>query len=560
VFETNRESTNALPLHHKVVTPVNVERLDGLSATKFNADADWFRASRCVRDTSCFTKVTPELPVPRCRLPKRDVKQLLKDAYFEEHGNRAIRGTVRIFSRPEKLGTPGARRRQLTWPRQGNMQQGRDNLFMDLHVSKRELRRVIRRGHVAYQADISQAFSHFLLAEDVRDYTVFEGPDGELLHTTRQSMGDRNGSQLCGAATNRVCDVKLPPDVSVHVATDNMRVCGPKADALAVFKAIIKRCRHVGFKLNEVADDDDDEHIESLVTDHHDYLGEHYFMSGESMCITDKVLEKLRTTWARRDHWLFRQWGSHMGTLLYGSSTLRVPMYEHRPAMRFLRECAKRLEADETLWDTPTPVLPPEVRDDLAAWTEHVLENVPVPVVTPPGHATHVAMADASRGKWSVAIYDIEEGSVKLITESWSATDRARSGHSAWSEPEAVYRAICRYFPRDSCARLIFFSDHKSFCIAKNAGFAKSYTYNDVIKRIGRNFINLIVDMRHVEGKKNIVDKYSRGSTDPLDEVWAMGELREAAGDLHLCFHPGAFAWPLAAVNGGSRQATCLPS
>ena len=203
--------------------------------------------------------------------------------------------------------------------------------------------------------------------------------------------------------------------------------------------------------------------------------------------------------------------------------------------MRHLRARAAELEADESLWDKPMPVLPMAVDADLTEWTEQVLANKPVPIALAPGHATHVMMSDASAHGWAVVVWDIVDGTCSLYHKAWrDSFPIALAEDSTKAEPEAIYRSLCQFLPALSAARVIFFTDHQAFIYAHEAGHGKSFFYNTIVKRIADGFPHLSMELRHVPGVKNLVDGWSRGSDETFDEAKVMGELRAYVQDLSI--------------------------
>jgi hypothetical protein len=553
-FDHN-DAIESLRLHWKNV-PASIRAfVDGLSTERPGADEEWAYVKRWLEDAAAYDAFEFDGVIEMSGMLPGDLEIMCADNAVELLPPGApVRGSVKMFTRPEHLGTPKARRRQLGWPRLQNMHLGRETLRYNHHVPKHILRRAVKQGTYGIEIDFSQYFTTFELSEEVRNFYVFRDPTtGALYRCCRLAMGCRQASMIASCQTVRICDVPLPAGVEVHTCTDNIRVTGDRVDAQAVMKLIIERALHCGLTINEDTSD-----LDALTKSRYAFLGEFYDHDAETMCSTDKSMRKVRATWARRDSWSHRQWAAFQGIMLYCSSTQRVPIFDHQIGLRFMRETAVALERDASLWDAPMPPLTAAVLEAYAAWFDIVDKNIPVSIVPAPGAATHIYMSDASRIGWSAIVWAVEEGTCSVLQElDWGTEfDDVRARRSANAEPEAVYRALCRTLPIDTNAKVLFYTDHQGFMFANEKGFStRSEFYNETLSRIYHTFPNITIEMRHVRGIENIVDAWSRGaSTADFDEAAVLAELRAYAKNVSLTDAvPAPFARPL--IRGGGLAA-----
>jgi hypothetical protein len=535
------------------VSPINFDKLRRLPVTRPDAHARLEHALSWVLNPAMYHGVPVSDPIPYDHLSDEHHALLTRNGYTEPHPvGEPILGTVRNFTREEHIGTAKHRVRKLGWTYDINEFTKSVALCYNLHTNKWTIRQAVKRETVAAQIDFSEYFSMFLMGDKVRNYFVYRRPDGSLWRNTRGSMGQRQSSLYAGLVTDHVCDVPLPAGVSVVTATDNIRVAGPRDGVIEVLSEIVHRALACNFTINELTDYRAGSpadlladctkirtFVESLITSSYTFLGEAYDHDSETQWSTDKSVSKLKATLEvlkaglGDDSLTAREIVTHHGIATYMSSTQRIPVYHYPLTCRWMRSLAQKLQERDDLWDVPLASPPPDgVRSEMLRWAERLLANRPVPVVFPPGMATHVAMSDASGTGYAAVVWNVASGSCTLIRDTWPP-GLAGMDKSVNAEPEAIWRTLCRTFNTDDLphVRLIFFTDHDSFTKAQLSGNPKGYSYGNALREIDAHLPGLVIELRHVAGTKNYVDGWSRGDTHELDEADAIAALQGTLGD-----------------------------
>ena len=90
-------------------------------------------------------------------------------------------------------------------------------------------------------------------------------------------------------------------------------------------------------------------------------------------------------------------------------------------------------------------------------------------------------------------------------------------GVSTEVEPEAAYRALCRFVRPGNSALIL--TDNMATCAAINKGYSASFAVNRAANRIRSGFASSKIVAQHIAGVNNPADGSSRGVEVCLEEV-----------------------------------------
>jgi hypothetical protein len=412
-------------------------------------------------------------------------------------------GAVRLFAVDE---IHKMRRRPIKWPREINEAFGRETLEGLTVVSRTQVRRGIFDGPIAICIDFRQFFDQIPLASEIQTRYCFRDSKGRHFCLTRLPMGLRHATEVATAVTRRLVDFPHA-GVTVDYAADNVRLIGAREAVLAAFSTLLARCQAVGVQINE-----DTSSPAALLATEYDFLGERFNHVTTTMCSTEKTHTKLEATWRRRDAWTYRQCFTHFGVLMYASSTLRLPLADYFHALRYFRRAACMLQAHPDRWDTPAEPLDPTPSAELATWTLRALANVPVPIPRPDqAEATALIAVDASGWGWGAARIDLASGLTSIHHMAWTPQDGLVGAGSVRTEPEGIWRAALHFLRPGSRGNVVILTDHQPVVPALARGYAKAWTYNQLLQRLTSSFPGTTFEFRHIAGTDNPLDAASRG-------------------------------------------------
>ena len=158
-------------------------------------------------------------------------------------------------------------------------------------------------------------------------------------------------------------------------------------------------------------------------------------------------------------------------------------------------------------WDVPAGTIPPIAREQILSWLGHLIANDAVSILPPSDEPRYVVITDASGFGWGAISVDTATGSLKEFSFPWTGLDVPRAESSVWAEPEAIFLAVCRIAsPGDS---VLVLTDHQPAEFAGEAGYAKSWSLNQLVLRLHR-LPGVRVKIHHIPGKGNPADGLSR--------------------------------------------------
>ena len=165
--------------------------------------------------------------------------------------------------------------------------------------------------------------------------------------------------------------------VVAHSVIDNSAFVGSYEQVLHDAKIFVQRCRDAGVTLNEFAQIEE-KGIESLILQKGEWCGVALDFVEKTVKVTEKTLQKIEISWNNRANWTVRQFSAHIGLLFWTWGILDIPIHEFYPLLRFISETSRRMQQDETLWDTPININ--NFKSSLApleAWTTLARNNSP---------------------------------------------------------------------------------------------------------------------------------------------------------------------------------------
>lgn len=501
-----------LPLHQKMVTPIRVAEVSRLSCASPAVAATWERAKLWLSDPALYAGVRHQGRLPKPRLVEGDMEKMMEAGVIRQFDGTP-EGAIRIFTVPE---LHKARRRPIKWPEEINEVCGRHTLQPMVVISRAQVRKQVRAGDFAMVVDMRQWFDQIPLDVGVQQFFCCDGGEryGQCA-LTRLAMGQRQATEVATAITARLLDFPHP-GVTIAYAADNMRFLGRDREVLvAAFTIFLQRCKKVGVQLNEIetADFEVPAKVSKLVTQAYDFLGESYCHSGTvaTMRSTAKTMAKLATTWSERATWTVRRFACHMGVLLYATSTLRLPMARFFAVMRFFAGVARAAQADDEVWERQLRRMPEAVEEELSEWTRAAIANVPAPIPEYDGEEPDIIICTDASG-WGYGAIGVHRasGRVQLVQGAWAGGSALRGAGSVLTEPAAVKAALCAMVPPMEEIAVLVLTDHQGLVDAARAGYAKAYSYNELLRWMGEN-LRATVSIGFIAGVLNPVDDISRG-------------------------------------------------
>jgi len=505
-----------LPLHCKPVgRSVDFGAVSRLDVNSQELLDEWRHSSRWCTDASRYSHVvcgTPQVT----KLSKRDIAAMIAAKTVSRMPpGETPRSYANVFCVAEWAKEP-PRRRRVCHPVAVNDACGRDTL-RDLRLpSRREIRAVAFEGEWVCCLDAASFFDQFGLSDDVANYFCFRDRAGKTYRQTAMAMGQRQSTEVATALMRILCAFDHD-GVRIDIATDNLRFVGQRADVIAAVARFCERCDATGVVLNELTRTPSRAQIEALVVQDADFLGEFIDYRDKTVRVRAKIVERIAESWSLRDSWTCRQHLGLVATLLWVSAPLAIDIAAKFNAMAFLRHQGRVLHFHPELWDAPVCV-PPAALAEIAEWVATALANKPT-TIPRDQRPEMTILTDASEWGWAAAAVSGED--TKFVQYPWGCSlDNA--ARSTTTEPEAIWRALCRFVSPARAMAVRVATDHAPFVQAIAKGFSASAGYNGILQRIRSRFPLLSLTAVHIPGSDNAVDQLSRGApadTSTLDHA-----------------------------------------
>ena len=519
------DDTSGWKIHAKDVPTIDIDALSRLAASTPLRE-EWSHVRGWLDDDKRY-RVVPDkgaTNAPRPRMRNEWLERLAELKIIAEVPKAEVRGHVTMFAVPERT---KERFRPIKHTRDVNEALGKDSLRPCRFPSKHEICELVNKGSHFIALDFAAYFDQFPYSTDISRRFCFPWKK-RWWRLMRLAMGQRQAVEVANTATG----VLLAFDKRSHSeqVIDNVIFVGTKEAVIADATILLARVKQVNALLNDIPPS-----VEELVQTSGDWCGIHLDLDAKTVCLTDKILEKLRVSWSRRSSWTWRNFAAHVGLLFWSWGILDVPVAEYFPLLRFLSHAGVLLFEDEGLWDTPADIWP-SVWHQLDAWT--VLAQANRARAVPPRQRTEwLLMTDASRWGWGYVAYNLLSGESCYHSEQWSAHMRnvhgLRLARSTFAEPHAVYFAACHLLKAGPPTSVRVATDN----IAAKASFERGFNshsphINDCVARLRRTFGERVqFSFEFVPGKSNLADPYSRGLVAPGGGAKNFAGLRQVMGD-----------------------------
>lgn len=519
---------DGLPLHVKAVPPLDVEKVRQLArAAGAELAGAWEEAMRWVLTEAPYAELQRKAPrgaleVPTTRLSPEDVAKMEAAGQVRRVPLQQVDGYVKVFGVPEMA---KLRRRAIKHTADINDRFGRDTLQAVVFPTRSQQSRQSASGAFVAAVDFAAYFDQFALVEEVQRRMCFRS--GAVLYAlTRMPMGQRHAVAAAQRTTDVLTSFALPPGVSVQSCIDNIRFVGPKKGVRLALLELVARCRLCGVTINELpsanSGEDDRRQAETLIRQDGDWLGAHYDHAQARQRLAAKTVEKLRRSWERREEWTLRAYAAHMGLLFFATSVLRLKLAGYFDALKGLRGKSQKVTACPELWDLPVPAMAEGESRALQAWTRVATANAFVPCETE-APAGLTLLTDACETGWGALCVDSDTGMAMSHSAMWTPQERItlQTVHSTYAEPEAVYRAVCRFVRPAETRQVLVLTDSAAAKGALAKGHSPSFVVNAIAARLNSAFGEVQFRYAHVPGKQNGADGLSRATETTLatDEV-----------------------------------------
>ena len=518
---TSQRGAWRLPIHVKMVPPINLFHMFLLPTIDDTPKARFHYALRWVSDPQTYNDLPVEQRgVAETKLHKEDLRRMLEAGQIRPAEPEEITGYVHLFHVVEWA---KQRRRAIKHTAAINEHYGKETL-MPMHLPLREEQSAqTLEGRWAITVDFSAYFDQFPLHDEIARRMGFRKGNTHYI-LTRMPMGQRHSVAVAQLATELLLSFEMPPGTTAQAFVDNIRFVGTRQGVMAATAELARRCDHCGVTINELPKQATSDNIEALLHQQGDWLGAHYDYARGTQCVAQKTLAKIKVSWEQRAEWTTRQYAAHVGLLFFATSVLFINVASYFEAMKRLRARAREVEADEALWDAKVWLCPTELTD-LERWTQVALENVPTECRSVDEHPGKVIVTDASDWGWGALFWDVRSGRTAAVQAQWSAMDKQQfdTSKSVYAEPEAVYRALCRFVVPSSSESVLVLTDNTAARWALAKGVSPSFFINKVACRVRNTFPNLRLRLSHVPGQHNPADQISRGGYAPSTQE--IGEL-----------------------------------
>ena len=378
-----------------------------------------------------------------------------------------------------------------------------------VHFATPDQRHEILAGsRFAAQFDFASYYDQFKLAPEVRPYLGARTRDGRWLQPCTLPMGFRSSCAPAQAVTwALVHDVTNGTSVECITYIDNVIFADAnKHEIQLVCERFLKRVHAVGAILNDTTID---------IVEAFDFLGEHYDLDKQLRSNTAKTIRKIRiakeylekcsrcrsekidTKLSRREL------AAIVGLAIFAFRVRDFNMCTVYWPLQFYRECAAKTHWDE--WSAPSSEMPRSTLLLFVRWLTELLHNKPTKLYDANAREDDALLfVDASDLKWNGIA--VTQTGIQTETRAWLAPMKS----SVKSEPAAIWLAICR-FAKQTWRQVRIITDHKPLVFAGARGYAKAYTYNELLQKIKSTYPNLHVVIEHLPGSEHPSDEPSRG-------------------------------------------------
>ncbi len=533
---TKPQGHEHFPLHVKAVDPINIAAVHALPCAHPATKIFFTTAVRWLTDASLYNAVgRPDIRKSLYSTAQIEEMTGIKIEPFEGEPLAGLFGFPRLELAKERY-------RPIFAP-DTNDALDRSTLQRLQHRTRNDIRRDVHAGEYCVQLDMASYYDQFVLGDSIKPYFVFTHNKKNFSLRTL-AMGQRQACEVAQATTWVLVDFPRPHTVKCTTCIDSVRFVGPRSDVIRAVRDFLLRCRMTGAQLNELPKSDTreitDELIDSLSETRGTFLGEMYDYVKKTIEVSPKTIKKIQTTRQRladsNKPLTPRAYAAHIALLFYATSTLGTHLGRYFDALRHYRQFSAWVQEDQRRWSSGA-IYPPMSRsclEETLAWTDEVLLNTPRRVATLEEISqspTLTIITDASLWGWAAVAVDARTGTAMTHSQQWDPSEAARMHESAVSEPEAVWRSICRFArPSEPCIRIL--TDHQPLVAPSKRGYGKGWNPNLLLLRAHCSFPRTRLEIVHIHGDTNPADQASRGEDVwDLERVRAMTDMARKTGD-----------------------------
>jgi len=523
--------TKGYTLHCKDVPTLDQQRLLALPAHDGRIPEDLRDALRWINDASLYSDAKSDT-LEGSRLKRADTDKQIERGKVEPCEDP--QGTCKVFLVPEHA---KKRFRCIQHPRVANANTLRDKKITFTSFPQRH--RAILEGQFTIDLDWSAFFDQLLMNEEVRKYFAFRDRSGRILQMRVMPMGLKHSVAIAQLATLQLTNFMQTAYFEEYI--DNVRIIGKTPQQVIRDAAqLLCRCVEAGVTVNDVVLTPIREATSvtmrlkaaetiaaTLVKQKGPWLGEHYDYVAKTVEISDKTREKVRRCFDSSEK-TFRNLAAAFGTLLFASRTLGLQLAPYFAARRAMAAVGFLTTEDDRLWDSVAPALTKSTCDNIRRWQSDILAAGPRKI-TEDNSPDLVLITDASDVYGWGAISIDSTGGEMFFAAPWSLAD-LRCGFtksSTSAEPEAIYRASCRFIKPLVHTHVCVISDNSAAVGALSKGHSGAHFMNDVCCRLQATFPKVRFTFSHIKGTSNPADGISRGAVQPSEEDWQIA--RESA-------------------------------
>ena len=516
------ECTNDYKLHVRATAKtINDAKMHALALTCSERNRDFYINSTKWTDPKTFEALRNASRAERfkgvypARLSVEDIALLLKCGLIVEIDPKEAVAGCKIWKHPEH---EKKRFRILCWTEVVNNWYPK-TLLQPLNLPLAEdIMDMTLDGLWTQQFDLDCSFYQQSLVRECQLLCSFLGVDDKTYCFTRTVMGARSSVEILQGIIQCLADVESDPNLTdeertllrglkVKCYVDNIFFAHESREAVELAgKIFIRRCNEVDVTLGSIG----------AVTQKDTFLGVWCDFENGLVAAGEKVMRKLKRSWARRGSWTARNLAAHIGILNFAS---RILGWDKAKSFDVLRFCATALTLDrnDPRWDEAIEV-PPEIQLAIEKWTEFCLENRPRKPRRRGEPYSHVLVTDASSLGYGWSLVCLTTGKVLVGRGEWEFNGQYRT--STNGETLAPTLALLQAnFPLTSHDHVFIMSDNRACVAAHRRGYSRRQLLNDTMLRMHETFPNLRCTSVHTKGETIPVDGLSRYKVTPEQAI-----------------------------------------
>ncbi|KEG06395.1 TcC31.12 [Trypanosoma grayi] len=333
---------------------------------------------------------------PLLRMTEEDAQVMKKAGIIQPASKLPTTGWVVPFTVVEEKQS-GPRRRFIAWPKAKNEQEDYEALVPLGHISQ-YLGAVYDETAAIF--DLKASFFQVGLPAETRGNFRCRTEKGELVEFTRLPMGYKCSPEIVHTITRVLAGdpevVKprfaAPPELTLHVWIDNLRITGPRKSVELWGNTIMGNMRDCGATVGE----------HETLTTRYEFIGVCFNHTARTVSLSDKTLRKLKS--ATPLHKIsVEELECLTSRMMYAAGVQGGSLFRHYFFLKMVRRRLSRL--NRGLVDARGPAaLPPFALTVGQKWLDTLLQNNPVyPPRALPTSGTLVP--DASLYGWGALLF-----------------------------------------------------------------------------------------------------------------------------------------------------------